>query len=56
MIEEPNLAPHLLLAEIEKILGNAERIQKMKQAAQTFSRLDAAERIAKELIKLGAHE
>jgi len=56
VIEEPNLAPHLLLAEIEKILGNAERIQKMKQAAQTFSRLDAAERIAKELIKLGAHE
>ncbi len=56
IIEEPNLTPHLLLAEIEKILGDPERVQKMKIASQTFSRLDAAEKIASELIKLGMHE
>lgn len=56
IIEEPNLTPHLLLAEIEKIFGNSERVKKMKMATQTFSRLDAADKIAKELIKLGMHE
>lgn len=56
IMEEPNLTPHLLLAEIAKILESAERIQKMKMATQTFARLDAAEKIAKELIKLGMHE
>jgi len=56
IIEEPNLTPNLLLAEIRKILEDQERVQKMKMAAQIFSRLDAAEKIARELIKLGMHE
>jgi len=28
----------------------------MRQAAQAFARLDAAQEIAKELVKLGMHE
>lgn len=56
IIEETNLTPHLLLAQIDKILADKERIVKMKRAAQSFSRLDAAEKIARELLKLGIHE
>lgn len=56
VIEETNLTPHLILAEIDKILGNPERIKKMRMAAQAFARLDAADKIAKEIIKLGVHE
>ena len=56
IIEETNLTPHLLMAQIDKILADKERIAKMNKAAQAFSRLDAAEKIARELLKLGIHE
>src|SRR3989338_4001128 len=56
VIEETNLTPHILLAEIDKILENTERVKKMKFAAAGFARLDAADKIAKEIIKLGVHE
>ena len=56
VIEETNLTPHILLAEIDKILENPERVKKMKFAAAGFARLDAADKIAKEIIKLGVHE
>src|SRR3989344_1320068 len=56
VLEETNLAPHLLLSEIDKILAAPEKTQKMKLAAQAFARLDAADKIAKEIIKLGIHE
>lgn len=56
VIEETNLTPHLLLAEIDKILGNPEQVKKMKLAAGGFARLDAASKIAREIIKLGIHD
>lgn len=56
IIEETNLTPHLLLGQIDKILADKPRVAKMQRAAQTFSRLDAAEKIAGELIKMGLHE
>ena len=56
VIEETNLTPHLLIAQIDKILADKERIAKMNKAAQIFSRLDAAEKIGRELLKLGIHE
>lgn len=56
VLEETNLSPHLLIAQVEKILNNPDKIKKMKEAAQAFSRLDAADRIAKEIIKLGVHD
>ena len=56
VLEETNLTPHLLLAVIEKILQNLEKNAKMRQAAQAFARLDAAQEITKELVKLGMHE
>lgn len=55
IIEETNLTPHILLAEIKKIVGNPKLIEKMKEGAQKFSRIDSAEIIARELLKLGLH-
>lgn len=56
VIEEDNLTPHLLLNEIEKLIGNREQLQKMSEAAQKFARVDAAELIAEEILKLGVHK
>lgn len=56
VIEESNLQPHILLSTIDKILYDSNKIQKMKSAAQGFARLDAAEKIAEEIIKLGIHD
>lgn len=55
VIEEANLTPHILLAEIKKVLGDAEHMKKMREAAQKFARIDAAELIAREILKLGFH-
>ena len=56
VLEESNLTPHILLALIEKILQNPEKNAKMRQSAQAFARLDAADEIARELLKLAIHE
>lgn len=55
IIEETNLTPHILLAEIKKIMGNPELAKKMKEATQRFARIDSAELIAKEILKIGLH-
>ena len=56
ILEETNLTPHILLAQVDKILQNQERAQKMKLAAESFARLHAADEIARELLKLAIHE
>ena len=56
VIEEPNLSPHVLFAEIKKVLDNPELLTKMRAAAQKFSRIDAAELIAREILKIGLHQ
>ena len=56
IIEETNVKPHLLLAAINKIVNDPQKIQTMKQRAQEFAKLDAAERIGYELIALGVHD
>lgn len=55
VLEEPNLAPHLLLAEIQKVFAKPDAMQRMREAAQKFSRIDSAELIARELLKLAFH-
>lgn len=52
IIEETNFSPHILLSEIKNILGNPQRTEKMKTAALNFSKPDAAEKIAQEIINL----
>lgn len=56
VIEETNLTPHIVLSAIDKILNDPQKKATMQRAAQEFARLDAAERIAEEIIKIGIHE
>jgi UDP-N-acetylglucosamine--N-acetylmuramyl-(pentapeptide) pyrophosphoryl-undecaprenol N-acetylglucosamine transferase len=55
VIDQINLTPHILLSAIDKLLANKEKIATMKRAAQEFAKLDAAEYIAQEILKLGIH-
>lgn len=55
VIEEANLTPHLLLNDIDRILTSRDVQNKMKESAQGFARIDSAETIAREIIKLGLH-
>ncbi len=52
VIEEKNLAPHVLLSEVERILSNKDEQNKMKQAAASFARKDSAKLIAEEIIAI----
>lgn len=56
VLEETNLAPNILLSQIDKILGDQERVEKMKQGAKSFARPDAADIVAREIISMGIHE
>ncbi|MFA5841585.1 MAG: UDP-N-acetylglucosamine--N-acetylmuramyl-(pentapeptide) pyrophosphoryl-undecaprenol N-acetylglucosamine transferase [Candidatus Paceibacterota bacterium] len=57
VIEEKNLSPHLLLSEIERIMGNKSEQEKMKAAAHEFYHPDAAQKIAREIVSIAlAHE
>lgn len=51
VIEQRNLSPHLLVAEIERIVGDAALRAKMTAAARTFARPDAARKIALTLLE-----
>lgn len=53
VMEEHNLTETLLTTEIDSILGDAERQQKMSQAALSVSISDAAEKISSILLKIG---
>ena len=57
VIEESNLTPHVLLAEIRRILENPTISSKMITATQTFAVRDAADKIAREIINIAlSHE
>jgi len=56
VIEQINLTPHVLIGEIRRLLEPGGKRVRMIQAAQAFSRLDAAEKIAREILNLGMHQ
>lgn len=56
VIEESNLTPTVLLNEITKLLSDEAHRSRMSAAAQKFARVDAAEKIAREIIQLGFHK
>ncbi|MBI2021161.1 UDP-N-acetylglucosamine--N-acetylmuramyl-(pentapeptide) pyrophosphoryl-undecaprenol N-acetylglucosamine transferase [Candidatus Giovannonibacteria bacterium] len=56
VIEETNLAPHLLFAAISRVLEDKAKIEHMRSAALNFAKPNAADRIASEIIKLGLHD
>lgn len=51
VIEQHNLSPHLLVAEIGRIASDAALRTKMAAAARTFARPDAAKKIAATLLE-----
>ncbi len=57
VVEEANLEPHVLVEEIDRILGNTDLQNKMKEATKEFVTADAEEKIAREIITIGlSHE
>ncbi len=57
VIEESNLTPHVLIEEIDRILGDANIVSKMKEATKQFVFPDAEEKVAREIINIGlSHE
>ena len=55
VVEQPNLTPTVLLSQIYKLLTDEQKRSQMTAAAQRFSRVDAAEKIAREIIQVGLH-
>lgn len=53
VIEEENLTKNLLVFQIDKIIKDKIAREKMASAAGSFARIDAAEKIAREILKLG---
>lgn len=57
VIEQRNLTPHLLVAEIQRVAGDAALRNNMSDAARTFARPDAARKIALTLLETSiSHE
>ncbi len=57
VIEQKNLTPHLLAAEIDRLVQDQALRTKMSDAAKAFARPDAARKIAQILIETGiSHE
>lgn len=53
VIDEANLSDDILMSELKEIMDNSEVYERMALAAAKFSRLDAADVIADEIIYLG---
>lgn len=52
VLQEENLKPHILIAEIKRILDSEEIMQKMKDGAKGFFKPGAADEIARELLSI----
>lgn len=52
VIEQHNLTPHVLSAEIDRLIGDKPLREKMADAARTFARPDAAKKIAGLLLEI----
>jgi len=52
VIEQRNLTPHLLLAEIKRIISDQALQETMKAAARSYARPDAARKIATALLEI----
>lgn len=57
VIEQQNLSPHVLVAEIRRIMQNKELQAKMAESARSFAKPDAARKIASVLLEIAiSHE
>ncbi|MFA5652160.1 MAG: UDP-N-acetylglucosamine--N-acetylmuramyl-(pentapeptide) pyrophosphoryl-undecaprenol N-acetylglucosamine transferase [Candidatus Paceibacterota bacterium] len=53
VIEEVNLSPNILLSEVSRIMEDKNLAKKMSDGAKSFIKTDAADLIAREIIKIG---
>ncbi len=57
VIEEKNLTPHIVISEIERIMGNPQEKERMHNAALGFVKTNAARLIAEEILRIAlSHE
>ncbi|MDD2934925.1 MAG: UDP-N-acetylglucosamine--N-acetylmuramyl-(pentapeptide) pyrophosphoryl-undecaprenol N-acetylglucosamine transferase [Candidatus Pacebacteria bacterium] len=57
VVEENNLTPHLLEAEIVNLMNNEEKRKQMAEATKKFAKLDAGEKIAQGILNIAlGHE
>lgn len=57
VIEQNNLSPSVLMAEIDRLLNNPELLEEMKAGTKSFANIDAGRKIAEELLRLAVeHE
>jgi UDP-N-acetylglucosamine--N-acetylmuramyl-(pentapeptide) pyrophosphoryl-undecaprenol N-acetylglucosamine transferase len=52
VVEETNLTPHTLKAEIDRLIESPKDREKMKAAALAFARIDSADLIAQEILAI----
>lgn len=52
VIEQANLTPHVLVAEINRLVADTQKRNEMKDAAKKFQKPEAARTIARELLSL----
>lgn len=52
VVEEANLTPSILLSEIDRLMGDEPRRKQMKEGAQAFAHVDAAEKIAEQIVAI----
>jgi UDP-N-acetylglucosamine--N-acetylmuramyl-(pentapeptide) pyrophosphoryl-undecaprenol N-acetylglucosamine transferase len=52
VVEENNLTPHLLEAEIVNLMNNEEKRNQMAEATKKFAKLDAGEKIANGILEI----
>ena len=50
VIEEKNLTPHLLASEINRLMNDKQKRDEMSRAAKEFSKVDAAKKIAEQIM------
>ncbi|MBU6430892.1 MAG: UDP-N-acetylglucosamine--N-acetylmuramyl-(pentapeptide) pyrophosphoryl-undecaprenol N-acetylglucosamine transferase [Patescibacteria group bacterium] len=57
VIEESNLNAHILVSEINRIMKNKNELERMRRSAKEFAKIDAAGKIAREIIRIAlGHE
>jgi UDP-N-acetylglucosamine--N-acetylmuramyl-(pentapeptide) pyrophosphoryl-undecaprenol N-acetylglucosamine transferase len=57
VIEESNLTPHVLIAEIDKLISNTNKLHQMKTSALAFASPDASNKIAQAALDIAlSHE
>ena len=55
VIEEANATPNLVLHTILRIFETPGELERMREGATRFARIDAAETIAREILEIGLH-